>query len=253
MLAGAPGKRPQAQAQAQAMALGLPGITWTGYLSFMFFAPLYLAGPLITAQDYFQQMATSTVTASMGKPKAVPSPAKQLQLRAALLRLAGWVGAVELARRMFYAPEVLLPHSASLWWVQRFRINLAGLVVPVTDQLKLADQCKLAVASSPALLGACRPWQVWFAVMCVLAAIWVQSVVPWALVRLCADSLGIQTADEAPASLAAATVSARTFWRNFHVSWHRWLLRYVYIPLGGGTKAAAAVMLVSTLLHGFHM
>ena len=88
--------------------------------------------------------------------------------------------------------------------------------------------------------------------MSLLAAIWLQSVVPWTIARLAAKALGVLTVDEAPVSFIAASVSPRTFWRNFHVSWYRWLVRYVYLPLGGGWWAATAVVLVSTLLHGFN-
>lgn len=97
-----------------------------------------------------------------------------------------------------------------------------------------------------------RLWQAWFAVMCVLAALWLQSYVPWTICRLCAAGLGITTVNETPAGLLAASVSARQFWRQFHASWHQWLLRYVYWPLGGGggAGAMAAVMAVSTALHG---
>ncbi|GAB4814176.1 hypothetical protein N2152v2_001222 [Parachlorella kessleri] len=192
--------------------------SWTAFLSYMFFAPLYLAGPLLAAQDYYQQVASlagrssgsSSTTKCSNPGMTVAAAAQHPRWTMELMRLLGLIGIVEAARHTFYAPDMVLPHYQNLW-----------------------------------------PWQVWFATLSLLAAIWLQSVVPWTIARLAARTLGILTVDEAPVSFVAASVSARTFWRNFHVSWYRWLVRYVYRPLGGGWRAATAVMLVSTLLHGF--
>lgn len=88
----------------------------------MFFAPLYLAGPLLPAAEYNQQMAALAATqgGNGGSSAAgvAPKPAKQALpawAAPAALQLAAWVAVVELARRSFYAPEVLLPRLSSLW------------------------------------------------------------------------------------------------------------------------------------------
>lgn len=45
------------------------------------------------------------------------------------------------------------------------------------------------------------------------------------------------------------TGDVSAFWRGFHRSWHDWLRRHVYSPLGGGVYGTAAVVVVSVGLH----
>ena len=42
------------------------------------------------------------------------------------------------------------------------------------------------------------------------------------------------------------------FWRNWHASYNRWLVRYLYVPLGGSRWRAANVWLVFTFVALWH-
>lgn len=216
---------------------------WAAYWSYMLFGPLYLVGPILTAQDFLQQAGSLAATVpSAAEPAAHTSSGSNSRgsrvWTAQVLQLAAWVAFIEAARRSCYAPEVLLPRYESLWWV--------ALVVSLMFLQYLSHETRSHMRSP---LPPRRPWQAWFSLLGVLVALWLQSLVPWAWARLAAGALGIETLDETPLGLLAASTSARTFWRSFHASWHRWLVQYVYAPLGRGTWGAAAVMGVSTALH----
>ena len=42
------------------------------------------------------------------------------------------------------------------------------------------------------------------------------------------------------------------FWRNWHASFNRWLVRYVYVPLGGAAWRAANVWLIFGFVALWH-
>ena len=99
--------------------------SWTAFLSYMFCAPLYLAGPIVTAQDYYQQVASlaasscgsssSSSTKGSIQGMTVAAAAQQRSWALELTRLFGLISMVELARHTFYAPDTVLPHHDDLW------------------------------------------------------------------------------------------------------------------------------------------
>ena len=105
------------------------GSSCAAFLGYMFFSPLYLVGPIITARDYMQQVAHLAVEAAAAAPSEPPSPgangsseaaasaAQKRTTAALLLQLAAWAATVELGRRTLHAPELLLPRHAALWCV----------------------------------------------------------------------------------------------------------------------------------------
>ncbi len=42
------------------------------------------------------------------------------------------------------------------------------------------------------------------------------------------------------------------FWRNWHASFNQWLVRYLYVPLGGACWRAANVWAVFTFVAAWH-
>lgn len=110
-------------------ALGAASTSWAAFLSYMFCAPLFLVGPVLTAQDYLQQVAGCAAAmdssrcsddgaqAGAASPTSAADRASKPIWAAPVVELGVWVGIVELARRTFYCPELLLQHSASMWWV----------------------------------------------------------------------------------------------------------------------------------------
>ncbi|KAH8427571.1 putative glycerol:H+ symporter (Gup1) [Aspergillus melleus] len=66
-----------------------------------------------------------------------------------------------------------------------------------------------------------------------LHIIWLKLLIPWRLFRLWALIDGVDP-PENMVRCVSNNYSAFAFWRGWHRSFNRWIVRYVYIPLGGG-------------------
>lgn len=72
-----------------------------------------------------------------------------------------------------------------------------------------------------------------------LVAIWLKFTALWRFFRAWALLDGV----EAPENMnrcVSNNYSIQSFWRAWHRSFNRWLVRYIYVPLGGGGSGAAA-------------
>ncbi|KAK3336534.1 MBOAT, membrane-bound O-acyltransferase family-domain-containing protein [Cercophora scortea] len=67
-----------------------------------------------------------------------------------------------------------------------------------------------------------------------LHIIWLKLLLPWRFFRLWALVDGIDP-PENMLRCVANNYSTLSFWRAWHRSYYRWLLRYIYIPLGGSS------------------
>lgn len=65
--------------------------------------------------------------------------------------------------------------------------------------------------------------------------IWLKLLIPWRLFRLWALVDGVDP-PENMVRCVSNNYSALAFWRSWHRSFNRWVVRYLYVPLGGGTK-----------------
>jgi len=72
----------------------------------------------------------------------------------------------------------------------------------------------------------------------VLLAMWLKFVVLWKFFRLWGLIDGIE-APENMRNFLYCNISVFEFWRNWHASFNLWIVRYIYIPLGGskGSKS----------------
>lgn len=66
-----------------------------------------------------------------------------------------------------------------------------------------------------------------------LHIIWLKLLIPWRLFRLWALIDGIDPVENVVRCMSD-NYSALSFWRAWHRSYNRWIVRYLYIPLGGG-------------------
>lgn len=77
-----------------------------------------------------------------------------------------------------------------------------------------------------------------------LVAIWLKFTALWRFFRLWSLADGV----EAPENMnrcVSNNYSVQSFWRGWHRSFNRWLVRYVYVPLGGGATNAPAATAVN--------
>ncbi|PYH90038.1 glycerol:H+ symporter [Aspergillus ellipticus CBS 707.79] len=71
-----------------------------------------------------------------------------------------------------------------------------------------------------------------------LHIIWLKLLIPWRFFRFWALVDGIDP-PENMIRCVSNNYSAFSFWRAWHRSFNRWIVRYLYIPLGGGSKGGA--------------
>ncbi|KAK4239908.1 putative glycerol transporter protein [Achaetomium macrosporum] len=85
-----------------------------------------------------------------------------------------------------------------------------------------------------------------------LHIIWLKLLLPWRFFRLWSLVDGVDP-PENMLRCVSDNYSTLSFWRGWHRSYYRWLLRYIYIPLGGSSfrSGAEAVRTVVTYLVVF--
>jgi protein-cysteine N-palmitoyltransferase HHAT len=73
----------------------------------------------------------------------------------------------------------------------------------------------------------------------------------WRLSRLWALLDGVSPYENMQGCIVAAT-SVASFWNRWHCSFNQWLVRYLYVPLGGRRAGAAAVFPVFVFVALWH-
>jgi D-alanyl-lipoteichoic acid acyltransferase DltB (MBOAT superfamily) len=68
-----------------------------------------------------------------------------------------------------------------------------------------------------------------------LHIIWLKLLIPWRFFRLWSLIDGIDPPENMVRCMSN-NYSALAFWRSWHRSYNRWIVRYLYIPLGGGNR-----------------
>ncbi|KAL1861752.1 hypothetical protein VTK73DRAFT_6966 [Phialemonium thermophilum] len=92
-----------------------------------------------------------------------------------------------------------------------------------------------------------------------LHLIWLKLLIPWRLFRLWALVDGVDP-PENMIRCVSNNYSAVLFWRAWHRSYNRWLIRYLYVPLGGSdfgswrraARSVATYLLVFTFVALWH-
>ncbi|KAF7162316.1 hypothetical protein CNMCM5623_007661 [Aspergillus felis] len=72
-----------------------------------------------------------------------------------------------------------------------------------------------------------------------LHIIWLKLLIPWRFFRLWALVDGIDP-PENMVRCVSNNYSPSAFWRGWHRSFNRWIVRYLYVPLGGGARSGDA-------------
>ncbi|KAI0077283.1 MBOAT-domain-containing protein [Panus rudis PR-1116 ss-1] len=84
-----------------------------------------------------------------------------------------------------------------------------------------------------------------------LIIVWLKLLVPWRFFRLWALLDGV----DPPENMVRCMVnnySAKGFWRAWHRSYNLWIVRYIYIPLGGTGNVVFTTLLVFTFVALWH-
>ncbi|KAF7593511.1 glycerol transporter [Aspergillus hancockii] len=152
------------------------------YVAYILYSPLYLAGPILTFNDYISQQ------------RFPPLSLTKSRVTRYAVRFLLTVLAMELILHFIYAVAISQAHPD---W---------SLYSP--GQLSMLGFFNLHI-------------------------IWLKLLIPWRFFRLWALVDGIDP-PENMVRCVSNNYSAFAFWRAWHRSFNRWIVRYVYVPLGGG-------------------
>ncbi|KAK7343407.1 hypothetical protein VNO77_12121 [Canavalia gladiata] len=85
----------------------------------------------------------------------------------------------------------------------------------------------------------------------VLNFMWLKFLLIWRFFRFWSLINGIETPENMPKCINNCH-NLEGFWKNWHASFNKWLVRYMYIPLGGSRKKLLNVWVIFTFVAIWH-
>lgn len=169
--------------------------SFRNYIAYAVYAPLYLAGPILSFNDYISQL------------KFPPA-------------------SIETARTIKYGI--------------RFLLCLLAM-----ELLLHYDYC-VAISKGNPVWSDYTPAQLSLLSYFNLHVLWLKLLLPWRFFRLWSLMDGIDPPENMIRCLSD-NPSTVAFWRGWHKSYNRWLIRYLYVPLGGSDSRTWTSMVRSAL------
>ncbi|EGG12029.1 uncharacterized protein MELLADRAFT_32714 [Melampsora larici-populina 98AG31] len=169
------------------------------YFNYVFYPPLYIAGPIITFNNFTSQIARSPSTIT---------------------------------------PRMIIGYSI------RF------LICFLTMEFVLHYMYVIAIKDARAW-GGDSPFELSMIGYWNLIAVWLKLLIPWRFFRLWALLDGVD-APENMVRCMANNYSTLAFWRSWHRSYNLWIVRYIYLPLGGSNNVVPSTILVFTFVALWH-
>ena len=148
---------------------------------------------------------------------------------------------------------------ASIETPRTIRYGFRFLVVLLTLELVLHFDYVSAISKANPDWGSYTPAQLSLLSFFNLHIIWLKLLLPWRFFRLWSLVDGIDP-PENMVRCVSNNFSTLSFWRSWHKSYNRWLLRYIYIPLGGSSfrswrdsvRSIATYLVVFTFVALWH-
>ncbi|CAD6505303.1 BgTH12-00795 [Blumeria graminis f. sp. triticale] len=165
------------------------------YLAYSLYAPLYLAGPIITFNDYISQSR--------------------------------------------YTP-------ASIESFRTIKYGIRFFLCLLAIELLLHFNYCVAISKGNPRWSDYTPAQLSLLSYFNLHVLWLKLLLPWRFFRLWALVDGIDPPENMIRCLSD-NPSTVAFWRGWHRSYNRWLIRYLYGPLGGASSATRESTLRSVI------
>ncbi|KAI9760797.1 MAG: hypothetical protein M4579_001427 [Chaenotheca gracillima] len=165
--------------------------SFRNYVAYTLYSPLYLAGPIITFNDYISQMRYP---------------------------------------------------SGSITTSRTIRYGIRFLVTLLCMEVMLHFFYVVAIAKARPTWGAYTPFQLSMLGYFNLHIIWLKLLLPWRFFRLWALIDGVDPPENMVRCMSD-NYSAMAFWRGWHRSYNRWIVRYIYVPLGGSDPSGGRGLL----------
>eukprot|EP00931_Biecheleriopsis_adriatica_P121491 TRINITY_DN96571_c0_g1_i1.p1 TRINITY_DN96571_c0_g1~~TRINITY_DN96571_c0_g1_i1.p1 ORF type:complete len:848 (+),score=118.60 TRINITY_DN96571_c0_g1_i1:156-2546(+) len=166
------------------------------YLAYLFYAPLYMTGPIITFNSFASYMQT---------------PQRDIVGRDLLMFWARW-----------------LMNAVLFVGFGHFMYTFA---IVINGPLHAFPETKCSIFDSILNFGQDGEKLVWFSFWS-LKGLWFKFLVIWRFARGWALADGVAPPENMERCMCN-NYAVRDFWRGWHRSFNRWLVRYIYIPLGG--------------------
>ncbi|TIC29179.1 MBOAT-domain-containing protein [Wallemia mellicola] len=169
------------------------------FLYYVFYPPLYLAGPIMTYNDFIHQSYLH-----------FNRPTMDYTLKYALRCLSTFL-TLEISLHFIYVVAI---KNTGAW--------------------------RNDTPSQIALIGF---WN--------LIVVWLKLLIPWRFFRLWSLADGIEC-PENMIRCVANNYSTTGFWRSWHRSYNLWIIRYLYVPLGGAKYAALITPVIFVFVALWH-
>ncbi|KPA82911.1 hypothetical protein ABB37_02665 [Leptomonas pyrrhocoris] len=202
----------------------VPEYTFSAYLGYMYYLPLYMAGPLSSFNAYVSYM-------HYPQRSMVGSATWRYGLR--------WLGhAFMLSTLMHYVyiMAMLLTPTAPAGGADPLTTTTATVTKAIEALMEavtgLPSTTTTTLAPGPPVLDSMTFSQKSVLFFLVLAFLWAKFDVIWRFFRFFALLDGFDPPEDMPRCFAN-TVNIQSFWRDWHASFNLWLVRYMYIPMGG--------------------
>lgn len=195
-------------------SLPLEAYNAAAFLEFAFYPPLYIAGPTCTFNCFASQKRTRCTISS-----------SQVAVYGARWLLA------------FLLLEVVT-HTLYFNATARFGLPAWRAAALASDR-----SASKVPTITPQLAGLTGWW--------VLTFMWLKFTVIWRFFRLISLADGLDVPENITRCFAN-NYDIEGFWKNWHASFNLWLVRYLYIPLGGTHRRALAVWPIFTFVAVWH-
>ncbi|ORC92377.1 glycerol uptake protein [Trypanosoma theileri] len=126
-------------------------------------------------------------------------------------------------------PTTVMTRKQMLFYA--FRVLLIYVVLIVLLHFAFVN----AFRTYPKFLAKLSISQLAYLLYYSLAFLWLKFSLVWKLSRLAAILNGVDVPEDMRRCFSN-TVSVRDFWRDWHASFNLWIVRYMYIPMGGNKK-----------------
>ncbi|KAJ9048833.1 glycerol transporter [Entomophthora muscae] len=173
--------------------------SYPNYLAYLFYPPLYLAGPIITFNDFMHQMI-------YGNP--------------GITRMG----------TLIYFGRLICCGLLTEFMLHTMYVQAAAKVGGFHDY-SVTDLHTIGYLN--------------------LKFVWLKLLIIWRFFRLWAMMDGIETVENMGRCMTN-NYSIQGFWKGWHCSYNRWLVRYMYIPLGGARLAFFNIWVIFTFVALWH-
>jgi protein-cysteine N-palmitoyltransferase HHAT len=222
----------------------VPEYTFSAYLGYMFYLPLFMAGPLSSFNAYVSYM-------HYPQRSVIGGATWRYGLR--------WLGhAILLCTLMHYVhimAMVLTPTASKMADAAAAATTTTTATPEVVEALVEAvtglPVTSITRATGPPVLDSMKLPQKSVLFFLVLTFLWAKFDVIWRFFRFFALLDGFDPPEDMPRCFAN-TVNIQSFWRDWHASFNQWIVRYMYVPMGGSRTKFLSIFPIFFFIAVWH-